>query len=129
MLKLQKQTELAIIALHHMHLGTRTNTSTLAAMIGAKENTLHKVLQRLVKAELLTSERGPSGGFQLCRPINLISLRHVVEAMEPAPEDTCGLHEVVERSCALCRARRAYWLEIRSHSVAAVRIQKGVPCD
>jgi Rrf2 family protein len=43
---------------------------------------LLKILQQLVKANLLRSKRGPRGGFSLGRPIKKITLLQVIEAVD-----------------------------------------------
>lgn len=41
---------------------------------------LFKVMQKMVKANILRSKRGPTGGFTLARPAKEITLLEVVEA-------------------------------------------------
>lgn len=43
---------------------------------------LEQIFQRLRRAELVTSKRGPGGGYTLARPPAEITLREVVEAVE-----------------------------------------------
>lgn len=43
---------------------------------------LLKILQQLVKANILRSKRGPRGGFSLARPIKKITLLQVIEAVD-----------------------------------------------
>ncbi len=43
---------------------------------------LLKILQQLVKANILRSKRGPRGGFSLARPIKKINLLQVIEAVD-----------------------------------------------
>jgi len=43
---------------------------------------LLKILQQLVRAHVLRSKRGPSGGFALAKPPSRISMLHVIEAVE-----------------------------------------------
>ncbi len=43
---------------------------------------LEQIFQRLRRAELVHSKRGPGGGYTLARPPAEISLRQVVEAVE-----------------------------------------------
>jgi len=43
---------------------------------------LLKILQQLVKANVLHSKRGPRGGFLLARPAKKISMLDVIEAVE-----------------------------------------------
>jgi Rrf2 family protein len=49
---------------------------------------LEQIFQRLRRAGLVTSKRGPGGGYTLSRPPALITLRDVVEAAEGAFADT-----------------------------------------
>jgi Rrf2 family iron-sulfur cluster assembly transcriptional regulator len=43
---------------------------------------LLKILQQLVKANILRSKRGPRGGFSLARPLKKITLLNVIEAVD-----------------------------------------------
>jgi len=43
---------------------------------------LLKILQQLVKAEVLRSKRGPRGGFSLDRPAEQIKLLEIIEAVD-----------------------------------------------
>ena len=64
----------------------------LAADLGVSANHLSKVLQRLQHAGLVTSTRGPAGGFRLARAPQAVSLLTVYEALEgPLVHRTCLL--------------------------------------
>jgi Rrf2 family protein len=53
---------------------------------------LSKILQSLVKAKLLESAKGPSGGFWLSKPANQVRLAHIVDAIDGMDIlDECGL--------------------------------------
>ena len=43
---------------------------------------LLKILQQLVRAHVLKSKRGPSGGFSLAKPASRISMLSIIEAVE-----------------------------------------------
>lgn len=45
----------------------------------------HKVLQALVRAELVRSQSGPGGGYTLVRPPEGVSILDVVNAVQPIP--------------------------------------------
>jgi Rrf2 family protein len=43
---------------------------------------LLKILQQLVRANILRSKRGPRGGYSLARPLKKISMLEIIEAVE-----------------------------------------------
>jgi Rrf2 family protein len=49
---------------------------------------LAKVLQELVRAELVTSRRGLGGGFLLVKPPEEITIYEIVQAVDPIPRIT-----------------------------------------
>jgi Rrf2 family protein len=53
----------------------------IAAKLGASQTHLAKVMQQLVRAGLVTSRRGPNGGFVLARSPQEIRLIEVYEAV------------------------------------------------
>lgn len=62
----------------------------LAAAMGASENHLAKVMQRLVRAELVLSVKGPHGGFRLARDPGAVTFREAIEAVDgPLTGDFC----------------------------------------
>jgi Rrf2 family protein len=94
---LLKISEAAILALHALiYIASResetvTNTE-IAEYLNASENHLSKVLQRLAKAGLVVSTRGPRGGFSLGRDAASITLREIFELFEgPMLTNSCLL--------------------------------------
>ena len=94
--------EAASLALHTMvYLAgdplKHHSAGMLARVIRVSEAHLAKVLQRLVKAGLLVSVRGPKGGFRLARNTEDITLLDVFEAIDgPFDPGECLMHE---RTC------------------------------
>lgn len=68
--------------------------------IGGSESHLAKVLQRLIKCGLVSSVRGPKGGFMLAKPKDKIRLIEVFEVMEGRQEanGSCPLNK---KDCGL----------------------------
>ena len=91
--------EAASLGLHTMgvlaaHAAGPLTTGEVASALGVSQAHLSKVLQRLGRSGLVTSERGPSGGFTLARPAEEITLLSVYEAIEgPLSLDDCLLGE------------------------------------
>ena len=92
-----KISEAASMALHAMVVLAGESdrivpSKEMAATLGRSEAHLCKVLQRLAKAGLVTSTRGPKGGFVLKRPAQDIRLLEIYEAIEgPLEERNCLL--------------------------------------
>jgi Rrf2 family protein len=82
-----KVSEAASLALHAMTVlatnpGRAISTSEIAEGLGVSENHLSKVFQRLARAGLVRSTRGPKGGFSLDRAADDLTLLDVYEAIE-----------------------------------------------
>ncbi len=82
-----KLSEGASLGLHAMAViasnqGVNIKTEAIASMLNGSANHLSKVMQRLVKAGLAESVRGPAGGFQLARSADRITLLEIYEAIE-----------------------------------------------
>lgn len=113
-----KISEAASLALHATGVladagSGRASAEALAGALGVSRAHLVKVLQRLAKAGLVRSSRGPGGGYSLTRPPREISVREVYETIEgPIDVKTCAMQvPTCERSsCVLgdlfCRAGR-----------------------
>ncbi|NMC20367.1 MAG: Rrf2 family transcriptional regulator, partial [Thermogutta sp.] len=90
--------EAASLALHAMALMAQTrrrwSNEELARRLRASSHHLAKVMQRLAKAGVIRSIRGPRGGFELLRAPETISLAEIYEAVEgPLPTAECLLGE------------------------------------
>lgn len=69
---------------------------------------LLKILQQLVKANVLHSKRGPRGGFSMARPIKKITMLQVIEAVEGPMINQLSLTEHARREKFSLRAEQAY---------------------
>ncbi len=76
-------------------------TGAIAKQLAVSEHHLQKVHQRLSKAGLLHSARGPKGGFSLNKPAEEITLLEIVEAIEgPFDPSPCFLNKSPCPDCA-----------------------------
>src|SRR5205823_3745255 len=84
-MRLNRGARYAVHALAHMakHKGDGASASHIVAREeGIPDRFLLKVLKPLVTARVLTSVRGPNGGYRLAKPPDKITLLEVVEAVE-----------------------------------------------
>ncbi len=85
MLKLTKKADYGLIAVRHLaehaELGA-CSAKDLAEMYGIPQEALAKILQRLARSKLLTSQQGTNGGYVLSRDPREISALEVIRAIE-----------------------------------------------
>ena len=82
----------ALLYIAAVPTGKYVLTREIAEKCGLSYHFLGKILQGLVKNRLLSSQKGPGGGFMLAKPANEITLLEVIHAIE-APDflDGCVL--------------------------------------
>jgi Rrf2 family protein len=69
----------------HYAEGLPVRVASIAEAHGIPDRFLVQILLQLKSAGLAASSRGASGGYQLARPPEEISLAHVVDAIDRAP--------------------------------------------
>ncbi len=82
-----KISDASSIALHAMIFIARSNdklvsVKDISGELDVSANHLSKVLQRLVKAELVISIKGYGGGFKLAKPADSINFLEIYEAID-----------------------------------------------
>ena len=85
MLKLNKKTEYALIALQHMQSKAQdeiTSAKEVAENYDLPASLLAKVLQQLAKQEIIEPILGPSGGYKLRKSLDKIKLNDFIEIIE-----------------------------------------------
>jgi Rrf2 family protein len=96
MSKIFALSEAASIAIHSVVLIARSadgiNAVKIAEFTGFSKNHIAKVLQRLVKSDILKSVRGPSGGFTMKKEPKNLTLLDIYQAIEgPIEVSDCPL--------------------------------------
>ncbi len=64
-----------------------SSVKTISEGLGLSAHHTAKVTQQLVRAGILLSERGPSGGMKLAKPVSSISMMDLCEATGSFPAD------------------------------------------
>lgn len=122
---LTKTTELGlqgILFLAQQKKGYLVNPQELADRMGESSTYIAKVLRLLARAELIRSHRGVSGGFELVRSPESLTLLDIVEACQgpirgnycaetPAEQVPlmCGYHQAMHELKESCRTVLAKW--------------------
>jgi len=76
--------------------GTPIQGRDIAEACGIPSGHLLKILQQLVRVQVLSSERGPAGGFMLRKAAAEITLLEIVEAIEGPINGDLALRTVAD---------------------------------
>jgi Rrf2 family protein len=85
MLRFTKRADYGLMAIHYIAVHDEVGTVSpkrIAEEFAIPPELLAKILQRLAKRRLITSQNGPKGGYVLARPPSEISVGQVVRALE-----------------------------------------------
>jgi Rrf2 family protein len=96
-LKLTKKADYGLIAMRHLAVfsaGRACSAKDVAEAYGIPQEALAKILQRLARAKLLSSQHGANGGYALARDARSISAFEVIEAIDgPLLMTSCSVHK------------------------------------
>ena len=84
MFRLNRLTDYAVVVMSQMAVreGAVCKSPDIARDTAVPLPTVAKILNALMKADLVTSQRGMAGGYSLTRPPSEISVADIVEALE-----------------------------------------------
>lgn len=132
---MSRTAEHAVRALLYLasHQHDAAKASDIAAALGAPPNYMSKTLHALAAAGILSSRRGPTGGFRLAVPPHELTLARIIDVVDdPAPRDMCLVANTrcSDRTpCALHarwkRVSNRVWEPLRSTTLADL----GAPTD
>ena len=125
MLRISKMTDYAIMVMVELHAsrGEVISAVALSEQSGLELPTVSKVLKLLVKAGLVASFRGASGGYSMEREATDISVAEIIAAIEgPIAMTECSVEEGLCAQEAIC-SLRGNWQRI---SVAIAKAMAGV---
>ena len=113
MLRLSKKADYALMAMKH--LANRPDAASASAREIAEQydipiELMAKVLQRLVRAGLLSSTQGTRGGYTLSRPSAAISVADVIQAIDgPFTVTACSSEKNDCEQYSKCSIRDPLW--------------------
>jgi Rrf2 family protein len=84
-MKISRSTGYALLAVGYIAQNQKEGiilSQTISKRYNIPLEYLLKILQQLVRANVLRSKRGPRGGFNLAKPAKKITLLQVIEAVE-----------------------------------------------
>jgi Rrf2 family protein len=83
----------------------------IASALGVPRNYLSKTLHQLARAGVLTSARGPTGGFRLATPADQLTLERIVSTFTGATAPRCLLRDAPCGESPAC-AVHARWAPV-----------------
>jgi FeS assembly SUF system regulator len=121
MLRLSKKADYALMAMTHLALREGSSSAReIAEQYNIPIELLAKVLQRLTRRGLLTSQQGTRGGYQLSRSAVSISVADVIHAIDgPVAVTACSSHAGRCGQFETCNVRDPLW-RIREIIVSAL---------
>lgn len=109
-MRLTSKSEYALLAVIEiaLHEDEAVSSRAIAEKRGIPLNFLEQILHELRKEGIITSMRGPKGGFTLSKPASEITVLNIVEAVDgPLVSTVCAGTEEHEATCvkaAVCAA-------------------------
>ena len=112
--------------------GALKTSEQVAAELGTNPVVIRRVFSLLQQAELVVSQKGPSGGSRLARSAKEITLRDIYRALDPAPafhlpelaaNGTDGVQKELSR--ALKRAEEAMTSALEETSLHSLARRQG----
>ncbi len=123
MLRLSKKADYALMAMKHLaqkRVAAATSAREIAERYDIPHELMAKVLQRLVRTGLLTSQQGTHGGYALSRPSASISVADVIQAIDgPFMVTACSTENDDCEQYRKCSIRDPLW-RIRERIVSAL---------
>jgi Rrf2 family protein len=123
MLRLSKKADYALLAMRHLAANAdrgAVSARELAEAYNLPPELLAKVLQKLVRGQLLTSIQGIRGGYGLARPAAAISVADVINAVDgPLTVTACSESNHSCEQFAKCDIRDPLW-QIKDRIVSAL---------
>ena len=113
MLRLSKKADYALMAMKH--LATRPDAASASAREIAEQydipvELMAKVLQRLARRGLLTSQQGTRGGYRLSRSTAAISVADIIQAIDgPLTVTACSTEAENCGQFSKCSVRDPLW--------------------
>lgn len=111
---LPQTAEYAVRAVLHIAAsanGRPLRVAEIAASLGVPQNYLSKTLHQLARVGLLSSTRGPTGGFRLGRPADQLTLERIVSPFGGSTTPRCLLRDAPCGDAPAC-AVHARWAPV-----------------
>jgi Rrf2 family protein len=111
-MRISRSTGYAILAVGYIAQNQKQQGIVLSQSVSKKYNIpleyLLKILQQLVRANVLRSKRGPRGGFNLAQPPKKITMLQIIEAVEGPMISQLNLMEQARGEKFAARAEKNY---------------------
>jgi len=93
---------------------TPLTSDSLASSQGLPAKFLESILNDMRRAGLLTSQRGPDGGYRLARPASEITVADVMRPLDGPLAEIRGLRPEAAEYVGAARHLQAVWVAVRA---------------
>lgn len=127
MVRISKLTDYAVVIMAYMAKSPNKlfQAREIAADTSIAYPTVSKLLRKLTNNQLLRSNRGVHGGYQLASPAHKISVANIINALEgPIAITECSLGDSFCDNASHCSLRNP-WLQINrviGHALDSIRL-------
>jgi len=131
-LRLTRRSEYALLALIHLARAKGEGFVTVAAMAeaqGLPAKFLEQLLMALKRARVVTSQKGPHGGYRLARPAEKISLAEVIRLLDGALAPTESVSTYFYEPTPVEREKRLLRVFKEIRDVISARLEKTTLAD
>jgi len=118
-MRVSRSTGYAVLAVCYIAKNQGSGSGVILSQSVSKEydiplEYLLKILQQLVRANVLRSKRGPRGGFSLAKPTNKITMLEIIEAVDGPMSGELNLVEQAKGEKFSAKADAVYQKAIAS---------------
>ena len=131
-MKLTRRSEYALLALIHLARAKGEGYVAVAAIAeaqGLPPQFLEQLLMALKRARLVTSQKGPHGGYRLARPAEKISLAEVIRLLDGALAPTESVSTYFYEPTPVEREKRLLRVFKEIRDFVSARLEKTTLAD
>ena len=110
-MKISKTAEYGLLAVEYVAKNSKdglVTTSSVSKEYGIPKIYLSRIMQELVRANIMESKRGPNGGYTLARPAEEITMLEIVETLDGSLDHMMEITQYAKHATFIGNMERIY---------------------